>query len=168
MAGRYLSQKGMIKVTETHESAAQPPGLDAGLYLLLAPIIAIVLCWLWIAGLFDLRDPARVLVWVLLGAIGITAILGAVESERCKHTEYSPMNPFTPLNWFFVMALIWPLGYPAYMHQRHYYGLEKRLGSGLLVMLALIGTGIAVMLEIDSRTNELVRAIQQYQQSIAR
>ena len=104
------------------------PGADYGVFLLAIPLIAIV-------GLLLTAFAAHSVsgfVWLLALTALITAgfAAGEVFQSPAAWSSGSPLKPM--FRWLGFVALLWPVGYPAYLHGRHRFKLGNWLIAALI------------------------------------
>lgn len=139
---------------------------DYGLFLLAIPVAATVLAWLWIGNMNLLEMPSTKLTG--LGALTIitTAIIAAMESSKVGVLSDREKGLYSPTAWFFIITLLWIVGYPAYLFGRRHYGLTNRLGSGLLIMLIFVGSFLVLGSAIEAKKSEIRGNFEQLQRDL--
>jgi hypothetical protein len=118
--------------------SSEMPGADYGIFLLAIPLITAV--GLLIVSLAT--HSIAGLIWLLALTALITAGFAAGEifqSPRAWESG-SPLKPM--FVWLGVIALLWPVGYPAYLRARHKYKLGNWLLAALIVEAAFIAGAI--------------------------
>jgi len=108
------------------ENALKPAG-NYGLFLLAAPVAALVVSLVW--GHADV---------VTFAAIICTAIIAASEANQSGLVHDRKKGVYKPYQWFFILWLIWPIGFPYYLYKRKYFGLPNLSVWGIVATLALI------------------------------
>jgi len=122
-------------LTESAASPASEPSaqaVDYGVVLLAIPAIAVALMWLWIANLNLLQTPGAWLWLVTIVAIAATAIIATLEDGRARGS--------VDAKWAATIALVWLIGYPAYMGHREKHGLKNLRIPGIVVALLFVGS----------------------------
>ncbi len=114
------------------------PGADYGVFLLTIPLIAIV-------GLFITAFAAHSVsgfMWLLALTALITAGFAAGEIFQSP-AAWSGGSPLKPMfSWLGFVALLWPVGYPAYLHGRQRFKLGNWLIAALIVEALFLGGAI--------------------------
>ncbi len=111
---------------------------DYGTFLLAVPFVATMLIWFWVGGMNLLQSPSSALGLILIGTILGTATLAAMEASKLSMMSDKPKGAYSPTAWFFIISLLWIVGYPVYLYQRKHYGLKNRLGFGIAVMVIFL------------------------------
>ncbi len=121
------------------------PEADYGIFLLAIPLIFAV--GLLIVALAAHSIPG--LVWLLALTVLITAGFAAGEIYRSP-SAWDSGSPLKPMfTWLGLVAVLWPVGYPAYMRQRRHFKLGNWLLGALIVEAVFIaGTILAVMITV--------------------
>ncbi|MGA9852056.1 MAG: zinc ribbon domain-containing protein [Gammaproteobacteria bacterium] len=118
--------------------ASETPGADYGIYLLGIPLISIV-------GLLIVALAAHSLsglVWMLVLTAIVTAAFAAGEIFQ-SHIAWESGNPLKPMfGWLGFVALLWPVGYPAYLRARRRFKLGNWLIAALVVEVMFIAGAI--------------------------
>jgi hypothetical protein len=131
---------------------SRPAGVDVpGVVLLATPLFTSVLAWLSV-GRGYLASVAASDLMLLVGVnLAATALFVAIEagwlhmgapgdlSKRAKRRA-------GPATWFLLVLIAWPLAYPAYLRRRSRYGAADLSIEGVMVMLVLVGTVVALSL----------------------
>jgi uncharacterized protein YecT (DUF1311 family) len=141
--------------TPTCTATVSKGGLDIGSLLLVVPVVATLLVWFWIGNMNLLQSPGNSLALVVVATVAITAILASMEASKVGATADRKKGTYSPLQWFFVVALLWVVGYPAYLLKRKNYGLKSYLWAGLVVMVVFSASVVAIQASIDSRIDEI-------------
>lgn len=147
------------------EKPAAAPTIDSGenigYILLLIPVIAILLMWLWVYNMTLFDNPGSKLNIIGIGTILITAVLAAYEANQLgfgKATEEDKKKESGPVVYFLVVLLLWIVGYPLYLYQRSKKGKKNFLVGGILI--AIIFAGSYYMMA--SAINELIEGLRGY------
>ena len=136
-------------------AASTGSGLDIGAALLAVPVVGTLLAWFWIGNMNLLQSPGTSLALVVVATICITAILASMEASKVGATTDRKKGTYSPVQWFFLVALLWIVGYPAYLLKRRYYGLKNYLFAGLGVMVMFLGSVLIIQSSIEDRINEV-------------
>ena len=88
-----------------------------------------------------------------------TASLAAYESNSAKSITNKKDGTYSPIAWFMIVLMIWPIGYPVYLYKRKYFGLKNLLwpSIGLMVLFNICYASTAYM--IDKKQKEIERSI---------
>lgn len=129
------------------ESAGQPqarPGETLGMFMLVIPAAVILFMWIWFANTAEAGRVAK-LHWLMAGTIIVTAVFAAVEAlklgmGRPADVDREGKRQSGPIAWFFFVALLWPVCYPAYLRRRRHYKLKSLLFLSILSVLAIAAT----------------------------
>jgi len=125
--------------------SSEMPGADYGIFLLAMPLIAIV--GLLIVALAAHSIPG--LVWLLVITALITAAFAAGEIFQSP-TAWESGSPLKPMfTWLGLVAILWPVGYPAYLYARRRFKLGNWLLGALIIEgLFLGGVVLAVVITV--------------------
>ncbi|HVC37357.1 MAG TPA: hypothetical protein VNF46_03035 [Gammaproteobacteria bacterium] len=131
--GAFLQQAGLRKLL-----SSEMPGADYGIFLLAIPLIAIV--GLLIVALEAHSVPG--LVWLLVLTALITAgfAAGEIFQSPSAWDSGSPLKPM--FTWLGLVAVLWPVGYPAYLRERRRFKLGNWLVGALIVEALFIAGAI--------------------------
>ena len=121
------------------------PEADYGIFLLAIPLIAAV--GLLIVALVS--HSLTGLSWLLALTAIVTAGFAAAEIFRSP-SAWDSGSPLKPMfTWLGLLALLWPLGYPAYLRERRRYKLGNWLLGALIVEAVFIaGAVLAVVITV--------------------
>jgi len=121
-----------------------------GTIALFIPILSAIIGYLWLNKLtrgdlmFRGSSVSSTYYLLTLGTVIITAVLIGIEASKLDMggktdlTKKGKKNS-GPIAWVFVTALLWIIGFPAYMYTRSKYGLKNRLAFSILIALVFIG-----------------------------
>lgn len=122
-----------------------------GIALLAIPVTACFLIWFWVGNMNLLQSPASA-----LGLIGLSVVLSTAFIAAIEVSQYPPSHrqggAFT---WFFVMAALWIVSYPAYLYHRRRFGQPNYALVGVLVALIFAASLGSVWAVIDQRIGEV-------------
>ncbi|HEV7165898.1 MAG TPA: hypothetical protein VGO35_10955 [Gammaproteobacteria bacterium] len=152
-----------LETAAATESKTDKPVADYGLFLLIIPVVSTLLIWFWVSGMNLLQSPGSTLDFIMVATVLGTAIVAAMEASKVGMKSDKKLGTYSPTAWFFIIALIWIIGYPAYLFKRKHYGLTNRLIAGILVALLFVGSFAVMSSAIDEKVNELQGAVQQLQ-----
>lgn len=112
---------------------------DYGIALLAIPVVATILVFVLPNSGLNLLQVETLMLLVLLATVGGTALIAAIEASKSGVKSDGKAGSYSPTSWFFIVALLWIVGYPAYLYKRKRYGLSNQLVPGLLVALIFLG-----------------------------
>ena len=126
--------------------SSEMPGADYGVFLLSAPIIAVV-------GLLIVALAAHSVsgfIWLLVLTALCTALLAAAEIFQAP-AAWSSGSPLRPMfGWLGLVALLWPVGFPAYLRGRQRFRLGNWLAGAILVEIIFIaGAALALVITVS-------------------
>lgn len=141
-------------------AGAATVGETLGVVMLLVPVAATLLIWFWVGQMNLLQGPGSTLSFLGILTVIATAALGAAEAnalgvgsdaDQAKHRE----KRSGPVVWFFFIALLWVIGFPAWLYQRSRYGLKSLVVGGVFVALIFAGSLMAMASAIDAKAGQL-------------
>jgi hypothetical protein len=65
------------------------------------------------------------------------------------------MGSYSPGQWAALLALLWVIGYPAYLFKRRHYGKANLIVSGIVVAVIFIGSAGIILAAINAKVGEL-------------
>ena len=148
------------------EATVSKPAADYGMFLLAIPVIATMLIWFWVSGMNLLQSPGDTMALIMLATVLGTAIVAAMEASKVGMKTDRSKGTYSPTAWFFVITLLWIIGYPVYLFKRKHYGLANRLILGILVALIFVGSWGAMNSAIEAKKAEIRANIQQMQSQL--
>lgn len=120
-----------VSPVEMERTSAAPTTMkrpsDYGIALVIIPIVGLI--WRLIAG------PTLVGYAVPL----LTAVIATMEASKAGMVSDRQKGTYSPTAWFFIIWLLWVIGYPAYLYKRRHYGFSDLLVVGI-VLSAIYGT----------------------------
>ena len=139
-----------------HAGQAAKPSETLAQAMLAAPFVACLLIWFWIGSMSLLQGPGSSLALVGIGTILVTASLAAADAKQLGIGAPSDArNRSGPSTWFVFIALLWIVGYPAYLGRRKLYGARSYLVVGILVALVFAGSLATVSSAIDAQQEKI-------------
>ncbi|ABM04073.1 hypothetical protein Ping_2333 [Psychromonas ingrahamii 37] len=151
---------------DTGISNTSKPVTDYGLLLLGLPVVTTFLIWFWISGLNLLQSPGgKMSLLILLTVLG-TAIITAMEASKVGMKSDIKKGSYSPTAWFFIISLIWIIGYPVYLYKRKNYGLSNRLIMGGIIAVIFVSSWGIMNLAIDSQKEKFRGDLEQVQQQL--
>jgi len=137
---------------------------DYGTFLLAIPVASTMLIWFWVSGMNLMQSPGDSMTLIMLGTVLGTAILASVEASKVGMITDREKGSYSPTAWFFLISLLWFVGYPAYLLKRKDYGLKNYLLSGILITLLFVASYAIMDGFIADKKAELLGNLQQMQQ----
>lgn len=147
-------------------AALGKPGADYGIALLAIPVIATMLIWFWVSSMNLFQSPGSTLTLIGMATVLATALAAAMEAAKTGMKKDKSKGTHNPVTWFFMITLLWIVGYPAYLFKRKHYGLKNRLVPGLLVALVFLASWSAMNAAIESRKAEVRSQLEQAQHQL--
>ena len=135
--------------------AVSGSGFDIGAAMLAIPVVGTLLAWFWIGNMNLLQSPGDSLALVVVAVICGTAILAVVEASKVGAVSDKKSGTYSPVQWFFIIALLWIVGYPAYLLKRRNYGLKNYLWAGVAVMVVFLASALTIQSSINDSVNEI-------------
>lgn len=145
----------MLDGSAASSSAPAKQQADYGVVLLAIPVVACMLIWFWVSGMNLLQSPGDTMALIMLGTVLGTAAVAALEAGKLGMKSDRQKGSYGPTSWFFLIALLWIVGYPAYLYKRKDYGVANRLALGLLVAVMFIGSWAIMNAAIESKKDEV-------------
>ena len=146
-------------------AASKVSSADYGLFLLAIPVVATLLIWFWVSGMNLFQSPGSTLTLIMFATVLGTAMVAAMEASRAGMKSDSKKGTYSPTAWFFIVAMMWIIGYPAYMFKRRHYGLDNRLVLGTLVALIFFGSGLLMSSAIEETKAKVRGDLEQAQRT---
>ena len=134
------------------------PPSDYGIPLLAIPIVGVLLMWLWVGNMNLLQSPGAWLWFCAIATVAATAIVATLEDSKARGS--------TDAKWVVTIALVWVIGYPAYLGHRAVHGLKDLRVAGIVVALAFVGSLFYFYYALGKAQNELLRAAREIEESI--
>ncbi len=154
--------KGVVSDTNINLNSSASPTVVYGILLLALPVISTLLIWFWIGSMNMLQSPGQALAMVGVFTIAGTALIAAIEASQVGMVSDRKKGTYSPLAWFFIVLLIWIIGYPAYLYKRRKYGLTNFLLIGMVVAIVFVGSQFLMGLAIDKRIEEVRGTLGQF------
>lgn len=132
------------------------------LFLLGLPTIACILIWFWVGDMNLLQKPGNKMTLIMLFTVIGTAIIAAMEADKAGMVSDRKKGSYGPVAWFFIISLMWIIGYPAYLFKRRHYGLNNRLIVGTIVAVSFIGSWVVMNTAIEVKIDEVKQQIEHF------
>lgn len=147
------------------EGAAKPAA-DYGMFLLAIPLVTTMLIWFWVSGMNLLQSPGDTMALLMLATVLGTAIVAAMEASKVGMKSDRKKGTYSATAWFFIITLLWIIGYPVYLYKRKHYGLTNRLVAGILVALIFVGSWSIMNSAIEAKKAEIRGNLEEMQQQL--
>ena len=136
-------------------TAAKAPAADYGVLLLAIPVISILLMWFWVVNMNLLQNPLQVLSIIGLSTIVITALIAAMEAGQVGMVSNKKQGTYSPIAWFFIILLLWIIGYTVYLFKRRKYGLTNFLIIGLIIAITFVASQFMLGMAIEQQKDKV-------------
>jgi hypothetical protein len=124
--------------------------------MLVVPFFGCLLIWFWVGSMNLFQGPGSALSLVGIGTVVLTAILAYVDAQRLGVGPRPGAERATgPGAWCAFVALLWIIGYPAYLHNRRKYGGRSYIVVGLLVAIVFTLSLFGMAAAIEGRQQEI-------------
>lgn len=140
--------------------------LDYGVFLLAIPIVAALLIWFWVGNMNLLESPTNSLALIVVLTIAGTAVIASMEASKVGMKSDREKGTYSPIAWFFMIALFWVIGYPVYLFKRNRYGLANQLVGGIIVAFVFIGSIVIMYISIEHQKNQTMDMFMNLQQQL--
>lgn len=124
-----------------------------GIALLTIPIVASFLIWFWVGSMNLMQSPGSFLSLIGFGTVLSTAIIAAMEASLLGMTSDRRKGTYSPGAWFAIIALMWFIGYPAYLYKRRHFGQPSYLVVSLLVAAVFLASLFLMELGIQGQVD---------------
>lgn len=133
------------------ENRTSEKTIDYGMFLLAIPVVATMLIWFWVSGMNLFQSPSDTMSLIMLFTVLGTAIVAAMEASKVGMKSDRNKGTYSSTAWFFIITLLWIIGYPIYLFKRKHYGLDNRLISGIFVTLVFVGSWVFMSSAIEDK-----------------
>lgn len=133
----------------------QKASVDYGNALLAIPVVATLLIWFWVSGMNLLQSPGGTLTLIAVATLLGTATVAAMEASKLGMQRDKEKGTHNAVAWFFLITLLWIVGYPAYLLKRKHYGLKSRFVPGLAIALIFVASWSMMNGAIESKKAEV-------------
>ena len=99
-----------------------------------------------------------VMLSAILIAIEVT-LIGSDGTEVPRGPNNVPEGP-SPVCWFFLVALLWVIGFPMWMYRRSRYGLKNMFAVSVIVAVILVGTDLVIWTALQEQRESLARELE--------
>jgi hypothetical protein len=65
-----------------------------------------------------LQSPGDTMALIMLATVLGTAVVAAMEASKVGMKSDRKKGTYSPTSWFFIITLLWIIGYPAYLFKR--------------------------------------------------
>jgi hypothetical protein len=154
------------KAATIHVAPSAPaPAADYGVFLLAIPAVSTLLLWVRVANMNLLQRPLDTLTLIVIATIVGTALIAALEVGKARgHSPAATGNG--PTAWFFILLLIWAIGYPVYLFKRKHLGLPNRLLIGLPIALVFAASASMLTWAIEEKKAEVRGGLEDLQREL--
>lgn len=135
---------------------------DYGLILLAIPVVSTLLIWFWVGSMSLLQSPGSTLGLILIATSLGTAAVAAYEASKARLHTNPEIRLYSPTAWFFLITLLWGIGYPLYLYKRKYAGLANRLIPGIIIAVLYLGSWGLMYTSIEVQLAEIRADLEQY------
>ena len=146
--------------------SATKPAADYGMFLLAIPLVTTMLILFWVSGMNLLQSPGDTMTLLMLATVLGTAIVAAMEASKVGMKSDRKKGTYSPTEWFFIIVLLWIIGYPVYLYKRKHYGLDNRLVTGILVALIFVGSWSIMNAAIEDKKAEIRGKVKEMQRQL--
>ena len=113
-----------------------------------------------------LQSPGDTMALIMLATVLGTAMVAAMEASKLGMRSDRNKGTYSATAWFFIIALLWIIGYPVYLFKRKHFGLANRLVAGILVALIFVGSWSVMNSAIESKKAEIRGNLEQMQRQL--
>lgn len=146
---------------------AAPAKKDFGFFLLLIPLFGTGLLWAWIPHLSLLDDPSTKIIMISAAVVLGTSLLAYFESSAAVAS--APDKKLYPAgNWLVIMILMWIIGYPGYLFERHKYGLRNYCFLGFIIAVLFAGVSSYFLYAIENHRGNIQANIEKIYKDFSR
>jgi hypothetical protein len=104
-------------------------------------------------------SPGKRLWYVYLGLSIATACLIYVDAENTNtKLEFEGVPTFTPLHWFGLVLVAWPIGFPLYFVSRSHFGQMMVVRAGLACAAGLVFLMLLSIIVIWARSRSVYQS----------
>ena len=146
------------------DKASTKPAVDYGIFLLAIPVVTTMLIWFWVSGMNLFQSPSETMVLLMLTTVLGTAIVAAMEASKVGMKTDRKKGTYSATSWFFIISLLWIIGYPVYLYKRKHYGLTNRLIAGILIGIIFVSSWSVINSAIEAKKAEIRDNLQEMQQ----
>ncbi len=134
---------------------------DYGIALLAIPLVATLLVWFWVGNMNLFQSPGSTLGLIMVATVLGTAGVAAMEATRAGMKTDRAQGTYSPTAWFFIIALLWIIGYPAYLYKRASAGLANRLAAGTAIALVFTGSWGVMFAAVEEQKAEVMAGFEE-------
>ena len=129
--------------------------VDYGPLLLGIPVVASLLIIFWVSNMNLFQSPSETILGISVLTIISTAIVAAIEAQKLGMRSDRSVGSYSPAIWFFLIALLWIVGYPAYLYKRKKWGAKNMLIPSLLIAAIFLSSAVAMEILIEQKKAEI-------------
>jgi uncharacterized protein (DUF983 family) len=146
---------------EPSREEASTPAADYGMFLLAIPVVGAMLIWFWVSQMTVLQSPEAVMGLISIATVLGTAGVAAQEASKVGMMSDKTKATYSPTAWFFIIALLWIIGYPAYLFKRRHFGLGNRLVAGIFIAVIFVGSYFLMTAAIEEQRAQMRGTLEQ-------
>lgn len=139
------------------------PPADYGIVLMAIPLVATLLIWFWVGSMALIQGPSSTLGLILVANILGTAGVATLEASKAGMTANRQQKTYSPTAWFFIIVLLWIVGYPMYLYKRAAVGLANRLVPGIIIACVFLGSWGIMYAAIEAQMAEIRADFEQFE-----
>lgn len=136
-------------------NALSTPSANYEIALLAIPVVGTLLTFFWIGNMNLFQSPMSSLELVICAVVLGTACVAAFEAKALGMTHDAKKGTSGPTAWFFMIVILWVIGYPAYMFKRKEAGVKNRVVASILLVLLYVGSIFAVGSAIETQKQKV-------------
>lgn len=147
---RYCEHCGTERGGASKESSVvsgTSTGELLGTLMVIVPFCSALIAYFWIGNMTLLEGPSSKLAALTVITVLATSVLATIEAY-----QYDTK----PLEWFFLMVLLWIFVYPAYLYHRKDYGRRNLLVAGIVVAIIFVAVIGLLWYAIESKKTEVL------------
>jgi hypothetical protein len=148
-------------------SSSPARSTDLGWMLLGLPIAGAILLWFWVANMALIQGPGSAAELIVVGVVLGTAALAAIEAGKLGMKTDKAAGSYSPGQWAALLALLWVIGYPAYLFKRRHFGKTNLMVWGIVVAVIFIGSAGIILGAVNAKVGEIQANLAAIQSSTA-
>jgi hypothetical protein len=96
---------------------------------------------------------------IVISVVIITGAMCAFEASKLGMSRDPYWGTYSPIQWVFLILLLWVVCYPAYLFKRRRFGVANLLAPGLLVTVVFVLSACVVGTTVDRPLIEILNAV---------
>jgi hypothetical protein len=145
--------------TPAPEPSKPSPGAEYGWAILGIPLAGSLLLWFWVTNMTPFQGPMAALTLIVISVVVITGAMCAFEASKLGMRSDPYWGTYSPIQWVFLVFLLWVVCYPAYLFKRRSFGVANLLAPGLLVTVIFVSSAILVGAAVDEQLADLLKSV---------